>query len=50
MESGGKIEPLADLSFEDKQNLISFFELLIRVDKRINPDLYENNGSTNNAD
>jgi len=29
--------------FEIKQNLVGFFELLLRIDKRNNPDLYENN-------
>jgi hypothetical protein len=32
-------------NFEAKQNLVGFFELLLRIDKRNNPDLYENNGS-----
>jgi hypothetical protein len=32
---------LLDLSPEDKRKLIGFFELLIKVDKRINPALYE---------
>jgi hypothetical protein len=32
---------LLDLSPEDKRKLVGFFELLIKVDKRINPALYE---------
>lgn len=31
--------------FEAKQNLVGFFELLIKIDKRNNPNLYENNRS-----
>lgn len=30
-----------DLSFEDKQNLIGFFSILLRVDKRVNPQNYK---------
>lgn len=29
------------LSSQDKGNLVGFFELLIKVDKRINPHLYQ---------
>jgi len=29
------------LTFEDKQNLIGFFSLLLQVDKRINPQNYK---------
>jgi hypothetical protein len=25
----------------EKENLVAFFELLIKVDKRVNPDLYD---------
>lgn len=32
---------LLDLTLADKRNLVSFFALLIRVDKRINPALYQ---------
>ena len=32
---------LLDLSPEDKRNLVGFFDLLIKVDKRINPALYQ---------
>lgn len=31
--------------FEAKQNLVGFFELLLKIDKRNNPKLYENNRS-----
>lgn len=37
--------------FEARQNLLGFFSLLLKIDKRINPHLYkkdENNGSPNN--
>lgn len=44
-----KTELLADLSFEDKQCLVGFFELLLKVDRRINPHLYEDNRDPNNA-
>ncbi len=30
-----------DMSPEDKRKLVGFFALLIKVDKRINPALYE---------
>ena len=36
---------LLDLSPEDKRNLVGFFDLLIKVDKRINPALYKLNTS-----
>lgn len=36
--------------FEAKQNLTGFFKLLLQVDMRVNPKLYENNGNTNNPD
>ncbi len=32
---------LMDLIHEDKHNLVSFFVLLMKVDKRINPALYQ---------
>ena len=32
---------LLDLNPEDKRNLVSFFELLLKIDKRVNPDLYK---------
>lgn len=38
---------LWDISPEEKRNLLGFFELLIRVDKRINPALYQQNNQNN---
>ena len=35
---------------EIDEDVIGFYALLFEVDKRINPHLYENNGSANNAD
>lgn len=32
---------LLDLSPEDRRNLVGFFALLIKVDKRTNPALYQ---------
>lgn len=29
------------MSPEEKRNLVGFFELLVKVDKRINPELYK---------
>lgn len=31
------------LDFEAKQNIVGFVELLLKVDKRINPDFYKPN-------
>ena len=31
------------LEFEAKQNLLGFFDLLLRVDRRNNPKRYQNN-------
>ena len=31
--------------FESNQNLLGFFELLLKIDKRNNPEIYENNGN-----
>lgn len=39
-----------NLDFEAKQNLVGFFHLLYKIDKRINPHLYENNGNPNHSD
>ena len=47
--------PDKDLDFEAKQNLLGFFNLLLKIDMRINPHLYkkvknnENNRNTNNT-
>lgn len=30
-----------NLDFESKQNLVGFFDLLLKIDMRINPDLYK---------
>lgn len=40
-----------DLSEIERNNLLGFFELLIKVDKRVNPQLYQNanNRSANNT-
>ena len=38
--------------FEANHNLVGFFALLYKIDKRVNPHLYktnENNGNTNNT-
>ncbi len=48
----GKEKPLEDMDFEAKQNLVGFFDLLLEIDKRNNPEKYknnENNRNTNNA-
>ena len=37
------------LDEEARRNLISFFALLLKVDKRNNPHLYASNRSSNNA-
>jgi len=40
---------LNNLSPEDKRNLVGFFALLIKVDKRINPALYTKKALQNNV-
>jgi len=45
---------LADMDFEAKHNLLGFFELLLKIDMRNNPQIYkrenyEDNGSANNT-
>ena len=30
-----------DFDFEARSNLVGFFDLLLKVDKRVNPHLYE---------
>jgi len=32
---------LETLDFESKQNLVGFFDLLLKIDMRINPHLYK---------
>jgi hypothetical protein len=39
--NGFKNQSIAVLIPEDKYNLVEFFALLIKVDKRINPHLYK---------
>jgi hypothetical protein len=39
-----------NMDFEAKQNLLGFFSLLLKIDKRLNPKNYEDNGDTNNPD
>ena len=33
-----------EMNFEAKQNLLGFFSLLLKIDRRINPQNYENSG------
>tara|TARA_A100001015_G_C15012596_1_gene723891 strand:+ start:397 stop:576 length:180 start_codon:yes stop_codon:yes gene_type:complete len=40
---------LKELSETERSNLLGFFALLLKVDRRVNPHLYANNGSTNRA-
>ncbi|PIR95365.1 hypothetical protein COT93_02760, partial [Candidatus Falkowbacteria bacterium CG10_big_fil_rev_8_21_14_0_10_37_18] len=35
------------LDFESKQNLVGFFDLLLKIDMRINPDLYKEDYQSN---
>lgn len=37
-----KSNDLENLSPEERRNLVGFFALLLKVDKRINPSLYTN--------
>lgn len=47
-----------NMDFEAKNNFVGFYALLLKIDKRINPQLYknksdenyDNNGNTNIAD
>ncbi len=47
---------LETVDFEAKQNIVGFFDLLLKIDKRNNPliyqsnEEYDNNGNTNIAD
>ena len=45
-----ELNNLNNEQFEAKHNLTGFFSLLLEVDMRNNPQLYENNGNTNNPD
>ena len=38
---------LETLDFESKQNLVGFFDLLLKIDMRINPDLYKEDYQSN---
>lgn len=42
---------LEDLNEVERDNLLGFFALLVKVDRRINPHLYKNgnNGNTNST-
>lgn len=54
-EKTEKIEGIKDMDFEAKQNFVGFYALLLKIDKRNNPqnyqcnEEYENNGNTNNT-
>ncbi len=52
IENGSSNKKLLDQAdFETKQNLLGFFNLLLEIDKRNNPQDYEKDedlGSTNN--
>ena len=43
-------DKLSSEQLEAKYNLTGFFKLLLEIDMRNNPQLYENNGNTNNPD
>jgi len=36
-----------DLDEEGRRNLLGFFDLLIKVDRRVNPHLYQNQNDDN---
>lgn len=38
---------ISDLNEADKRNLLGFLELLLKVDRRVNPQLYANNKADN---
>jgi len=40
---------LKDIDFESRQNLVGLFELLLSIDKRVNPEIY-NKENKNNKD
>jgi hypothetical protein len=40
---------MKDLNEIEQKNVLGFFGLLLKVDKRVNPHLYERNRNTNNA-
>jgi len=43
-------EKITAEQFEAKQNLTGFFKLLLEIDIRNNPQLYETDGNTNYPD
>ncbi|KKR27573.1 MAG: hypothetical protein UT60_C0045G0009 [candidate division CPR2 bacterium GW2011_GWD2_39_7] len=45
-----KSDRLTNEKLEAKYNLTGFFKLLLEIDMRVNPHLYENNGNTNYPD
>jgi hypothetical protein len=44
LQKGGKLD---NLSAEENRNFVGFFELLLKVDKRVNPHLYKSNNKNN---
>ncbi len=48
MNFNESVDTIDKTDFEDEQSLLSFFSLLLKIDKRINPKNYEDNRSTNN--
>jgi hypothetical protein len=50
MKIPDRSDNLSAKQFEAKHNLTGFFKLLLEVDMRLNPHLYEDNGNTNNPD
>lgn len=41
-------QKLQNLSLEERRNFVGFFELLLKVDKRVNPHLYKLSKTKNN--
>lgn len=42
-ENQSESPKLLDLDLDAKSNLVGFFALLLKVDKRVNPHLYKSN-------
>ncbi len=38
---------LENMDFEAKNNFVGFYALLLKIDKRVNPQLYENENNEN---
>jgi len=38
-----------DLATDAQQNLVGFFELLLQIDRRNNPELYDRHSDTDNS-